>query len=172
MCINIKDFYLNNALPWLEYLRIPISAIPEEIIELYNLKELEHNGYLYVEISKGMYGLPQAGRVANDALIPRLKAEGYTQSKYVPGFFTHANNTVQCCPTVEDFGVKYINKADALHLRDTLQRDYKITEDWDGANYCGLDLDWHYDEGYVDIEMKGYIQKTLQRFEHSPRVTI
>ena len=55
-----------------------------------------------------------------------------------------------------------------LHLRDTLQRDYKITEDWDGANYCGLDLDWHYDEGYVDIKMKGYIKKTLQRFEHSP----
>ena len=54
--------------------------------------------------------------MANDALIPRLKAEGYTQSKYVPGLFTHANNTVQFCLTVDDFRVKSINKADDTYV--------------------------------------------------------
>ena len=113
-----------------------------------------------------MYGLPQAGRVANDALIPRLKAAGYVQAKRTPGLFRHTSNSVTFCLTVDDFGVKYTDKRDAIHLRDTLAQHYKITEDWNGTNYCGLDLEWHYDQGYVDMSMQGYVKKALQRFEH------
>ena len=168
MGLDIKDYYLNNILPRKEYLRIPIKAIPQEIIDLYNLAPLVHNGYVYVEISKGMYGLPQAGRVAYDALLPRLKAAGYEPTRITPGLFRHKHNTVTFCLCVDDFGVKYIKKEDAIHLRDTLKKDYKITEDWEGTNYCGLDLDWNYEKGYVDIFMKDYVRKALQRFEHSP----
>ena len=49
-----------------EYIRIHCSIIPETIMEQYNLEPLIHNGYVYFEIRKGMYGLPQAGRIAND----------------------------------------------------------------------------------------------------------
>ena len=41
-------------------MQLPISIIPDEIIEQYNLRELEHDGKVYIEIQKGMHGLPQA----------------------------------------------------------------------------------------------------------------
>jgi hypothetical protein len=40
-----------------EYMRIPIDMLPDAIIEQYNLQPLIHNGAVYVEIRRGMYGL-------------------------------------------------------------------------------------------------------------------
>ena len=48
-----------------EYMRIPIDLIPEEFIEKYNLRPLVKNGYVYKQIERGMYGLPQAGILAS-----------------------------------------------------------------------------------------------------------
>ena len=42
--------------------------IPQEIIEQYNLQKLVHNGYVYIEVRKGMPGLKQAGKTANERL--------------------------------------------------------------------------------------------------------
>ena len=171
MCVDIKDFYLNNVLPRKEYLRLPVSIIPQAIMDLYQLHDLVHNGYVYVEIGKGMYGLPQAGRVASDALLPRLKKAGYKPTGHTPGLFRHNNNSIVFCLTVDDFGVLYTNKTEAEHLRDTLQEHYTITEDWAGSNYCGLDIVWNYEgDRYADISMNGYVKKALQRFEHCPPV--
>jgi hypothetical protein len=47
MGMDIKDFYLNNDLPRKEYIQITIKLIPEEIIELYNLKDFVHKGFVY-----------------------------------------------------------------------------------------------------------------------------
>ena len=43
---------------------------------------------------------------------------------------------------------------------------YEITIDWDGELYCSLNLDWHYDDGCVDISMKNYVSPTCQKFNH------
>ena len=63
---DLKDFYLGTPMERYEYMRIPIHMIPECIMTLYNLNDLVHRGHVYVEIRKGMYGLPQAGKLAND----------------------------------------------------------------------------------------------------------
>ena len=166
MGLDIKDFYLGNILPGPEYIAIPVSIIPKEFFDAYNLTPYVHNGRIYAEVNKGMYGLPQAGRVASDALIPRLAAAGYTPTGKTPGLFRHKDNSITFCLVVDDFGVKYTDKEDALHLIATLKKDYTITEDWEGKNFCGIDLDWNYKEGWVDISMKGYVAKALQRFTH------
>ena len=70
------------------------------------------------------------------------------------------------CLTVDDFGIRYTGKPDALHLRDTLQEHYTITEDWEGNTYCGINILWNYKDKWVDISMDGYVQKALQRFKH------
>ena len=49
-----------------EYMRMPIKLIPDEIIQEYNLLSLVTDGWVYIKIVKGMYGLPQAGKLAND----------------------------------------------------------------------------------------------------------
>jgi hypothetical protein len=64
MTLDIKNFYLNTPMERFEYVRIKIDDIPEEIIVEYKLKDKVSDGYVYVEVQKGMYGLPQAGILA------------------------------------------------------------------------------------------------------------
>ena len=168
MTIDIKDFYLNNPMDRYEYMRIPIDVIPEEIIEQYGLREFEHNGYVYVEIRKGMYGLCQAGKIANDALVPYLANHGYHQSKQTHGLFTHETRPITFSLIVDDFGVKYVGKEHAEHLIQTLANKYKITTDWTGTLYCGITLTWDYINHSVTLSMPGYVARALQRFKHSP----
>jgi hypothetical protein len=44
---------------------INLVSLPQETIEKYDLNELAQDGKAYIEIRKGMYGLPQAGILAN-----------------------------------------------------------------------------------------------------------
>ena len=62
MCADIANFYLNNPMYRYEYMKLPLEIIPEEIIQNYKLRNLAHNFFVYMEIQKGMYGLPQAGK--------------------------------------------------------------------------------------------------------------
>jgi hypothetical protein len=65
---DLKDFYLKTPMKTYEYMHIPINIIPESIMTEYKLAPLIHHGQVYVEIRKGMYGLPQAGRIEMIAL--------------------------------------------------------------------------------------------------------
>ena len=56
---------------------IPANLIPQEFIDLNNLAPKIKNGYIYMEIQKGMYGLPQAGILLNKLLKERLVEYGY-----------------------------------------------------------------------------------------------
>jgi hypothetical protein len=84
MTIDIKDFYLNTPMERPEFMRLKLSDIPNNIIELYKLRDIAHDGYVFVHIQKGMYGLPQAGIIAQQLLEQRLQANGYHQSKINP----------------------------------------------------------------------------------------
>jgi hypothetical protein len=42
-----------------------LSRFPEEIVDKYNLGALAVDGWVHIEIRKGMYGLKQAGLIAN-----------------------------------------------------------------------------------------------------------
>ncbi|EJK53065.1 hypothetical protein THAOC_27566, partial [Thalassiosira oceanica] len=82
MTMDIKNFYLMTPLNRPEYLKLKLSQIPDEIIEEYQLRvKATPDGSVYVEINKGMYGLPQAGVLANKLLEKRLNQHGYYQSK-------------------------------------------------------------------------------------------
>ena len=47
---------------------MPLKLFPDDIVEHCNLKEKALNGYVYMEIRRGMYGLPQVGILANKLL--------------------------------------------------------------------------------------------------------
>jgi hypothetical protein len=49
-------------------MKIPIALLPKDITKHYQLREKVLDGYVYIEIRKGMYGLPQAGILANKIL--------------------------------------------------------------------------------------------------------
>ena len=69
---------------------------------------------------------------------------------------------------VDDFGVKYKGKEHAQHLYAALKENYEVTTDWQGTLFVGMHLDWDYNQRHVTISMPGYIQKLLQRFQHTP----
>jgi hypothetical protein len=61
MMMDINNYYLGTPLPTYEYMRLPRSIIPLDIIEKYKLTHLAVNGWVYLEIRKGVYSLKQAG---------------------------------------------------------------------------------------------------------------
>jgi hypothetical protein len=86
LVIDIKKIYLNTPLGRFEYMVINLSSFPQESIDKYNLMKLAHDGKVYIEIQKSMYGLPQAGILTNE-LLQRVT----TQSRkiWVPTDATH-----------------------------------------------------------------------------------
>jgi hypothetical protein len=76
-CADVKNFYLETPMARYEYMRMAARLIPDEFLDAYDLHSKIHNGYLYMEIRKGMYGLPQAGIIANRLLRKRLQPHGY-----------------------------------------------------------------------------------------------
>ncbi len=119
-----------------------------------------------MEICKGIPGLKQAGRITNDRLTTHLAQYGYSPVPRTPSLWSHSTRPIQFALVVDDFGVKHFSKADAQHLIDAVKSHYDLTIDWSGSPCCGLTLDWHYDEGYVDVSMPGYVERALQKFNH------
>ena len=83
-----------------------LSDFHESVVEHHKLKDTAKDGWVYVEVSKGMYGLPKAGILAQKLLEQRLNAAGYHQSQYTPGLWTHEWRPVCFTLVVDDFGVK------------------------------------------------------------------
>jgi hypothetical protein len=79
----------------------------------YNLTTLIHHNCIYLEIHKGMYGLPQASRSANDCLTAFLAPHGYAPVPITPGLWKHADSDLVFALVADDFGIKYTNKANA-----------------------------------------------------------
>ena len=71
------NFYLATPMERKEYLRIAVELISQAFMDKYNLNSKIKNGYVYCEIVRGMYGLPQAGILANSLLKKRLKVHDY-----------------------------------------------------------------------------------------------
>jgi hypothetical protein len=77
--------FLNTPLDRYEYIMMPLALLPTDIIEHYKLLEKALNGYVYVEICKCMYNLPQAGILANKLFKKRLAKHGYYKQPHTPG---------------------------------------------------------------------------------------
>jgi hypothetical protein len=144
MCMDIKHFYLNTPMERPEYMRFHTQQIPDDIMEAYKLGPLVHHAYVYIKITKGMYGLPQAGKIANKLLAKCLARHGYFQARHTHGLWKHTWRPIQFTLLIDDFGVKYIGKEHANHLHTAIKESYKCSTDWAGELYCGIKLQWDY----------------------------
>jgi hypothetical protein len=103
--VDIKDFYLNPPMTKFEYMKVPITLFSPDIMAYYRLEKIAHKGFVYCKIQKGMYGLPQAGRLSNNDLVDHLAQHGYLQSKTKPGLYQHVTRTITFCLVVDDFAI-------------------------------------------------------------------
>ena len=164
---DLKDFFLGSRMKFAEYMRIPFNIFPADIIATYNLTEKAcEDGYIYIRIKKGMYGLKQAAILAYNQLKNHLKPYGYAPIAHSMSLWTHTSRRTKFCLCVDDFGIKYFSQDDAMHLLDALKTGYPTSVDWKGQNYCGYRLDWQYTKGYVDMSMPTYIPKMLAKYNH------
>jgi hypothetical protein len=145
---------------------INVASLPQETIENYDLKELAQDGKVYIEIQKGMYGLPQAGILTNELLQRNLAKDGYRPTTQTHGLWTHDTRPISFYLVVDDFGVKYVGREHAEHLMACIKKNYSISSDWNVTAYCGLTLDWDYKDHTVDLSMPGYIKAALHKYQH------
>ncbi len=137
MSFDINNFYLNTPMLRYECVHIRINNEPKEIIKQYNLREkIDSEGYVYTKMRKGMYGLPQAGILAQKLLEERINKHGYMQNKAIPGLWTHQSRLISFTLVVDDFGIKYVGQEHAMHLISILKEHYELSEDWKGTKLC------------------------------------
>jgi hypothetical protein len=106
-------------------MQLKTTDIPEEIIKQYKVKDIEtSDGYIYCEIKKGMYSLPQSGILAQRLLKECLSKAGYYQSQIIPGLWKHTTRSIVFCLVVDDFAVKYQKKEDVKHLLNALKKGF------------------------------------------------
>jgi hypothetical protein len=157
LVIDIKKIYLNTPLGLFEYMVINLSSLPQETIDKYDLIELAQDGKVYIEIQKGMYGLPQAGILANELLQRNLAKDGCRPTQHTNGLWKHDTRPI---------GVKYVGREHAEHLMECIKNNYNISSDWNGSAYCGLALEWDYKNRTVDLSIPGYIKAALHKYQH------
>ena len=171
MTADIGNFYLGTPMERFEYMFMPMKYIPLEIQQQYNLQALAKDGKVYTRIEKGMYGLPQAGILANHQLRKNLLPFGYYPCKNTPGLWKHTWRPIMFTLVVDDFGVKYTGREHADHLISALQTLYpKVTTDWTGDLYCGIRLNWNSEYSQVELSMPGYIEKLLHKYQYQPTI--
>eukprot|EP00804_Cyclotella_cryptica_P015695 CCRYP_018924-RA/>CCRYP_018924-RA protein AED:0.15 eAED:0.15 QI:0/-1/0/1/-1/1/1/0/1314 len=166
MTADVKNFYLCTPMERYQYMKMKASLIPDEFIQAYNLQEKIYKGFVWLEIRRTMYGLPEAGILSNQLLRKRLATKGYFELPHTPGLWKHVCRPVWFTLVVDDFGVKYIGREHAEHLMAALKNDYEVEEDWTGSLYCGIKLHWNYDKGYLDTTMENYVRKNLLKYNH------
>ena len=118
-----------------------------------------HNGYVLMEISKGIYGLPQAGKLAQDRLVKHLATHNYIQCAHTPCLFINKENGVAFTLVVDDLLIKYKQRSAVDHLFSVLRELYEITTDFSSTlKYVGITLRHNRKKRYIDMSIPGYVK--------------
>ena len=137
---DISNYYLATPLNYPKYIKIKLTDIPQYFINEYNLHDFVHNGWVYFEIHNGVYDLPQSGCLAQQLLPKRLHKHVYYQYLITPGMWRHQWQPYVFTLIVDNFGVEYVSKYHANHLRNALKDNYEVTVSEKGDLYAGIKL--------------------------------
>ena len=140
--------------------------MPQEFIDEYDLEINIYKGFLYCEIQKDIYGLPQADKLTNKILKHRLATCGYIECMDTPGLWRHIFRPVQFTLVVDNFGVTFVSVEQLQHLVESLKKFYEIVLDPTGIKYCGITLERDYKNRTVDSSIPNYVPTKLKEFGH------
>ena len=135
------------------------KIIAQEIVDQYNLLDIQQYGWVFIKIVKGMPRLKQVSGLENDRLVHHLEPYGYTPVPYTPSLWRHDSNGILFGLVVDDFGIKSTSQAATNHLLDALRDKYVITTDPTGTKFLGFTLEWHYNLQKFYLSMPNYVKK-------------
>ena len=94
----------------------------------YNLLSLEKDGWVYIEIQKGMYGLTQAVFLVTKPLEKRLSRHHYFPVQYTPGLWKHTWRPVTIGVfSTQETPHKYIYRhAQVLHVHQHMSGIHRM----------------------------------------------
>jgi hypothetical protein len=105
-----------------------------------------------------MYGLKQAGILANQLLQTRLVPFGYYPARHTPGLWLHKTRPISFTLVVDDFAVTYVSRHHAEHLGNALLRNYELTTDWTTTVYSVMALNGITKTGHATFPCLGTFQ--------------
>ena len=102
---DIVYYFLASPMERKEYMKVRLKYFPDDIQIRYNLRDIAtEDGYVYIAIEKGMYGLKNAAILAYDNLKINLGRFGYYPVKGTVGIWAHATQRTKFCVCVDDLG--------------------------------------------------------------------
>jgi hypothetical protein len=75
-----------------------------------------HKGFVYICMESAVWGLPQAGILANKLLHKRLAPHGYYECVHTPSRWRHTWRPIQFTLAMDNFGLKNVGKEHVEHL--------------------------------------------------------
>ena len=84
-------------------------------------------GWVYIEIHKALYSLSQSGALAAKKVARDLKPYKYYKVPKTNGLWRHASCPISFTLVVNEFGILYVDKADAEHIQAALKAHYPMT---------------------------------------------
>ena len=127
---------------------------------MYWARDVRPQSCVWINIRRSIYGLPQSRKLANDYLRKKIAPHGYFEVKHTPGLWKHITRPIQFNLVVDDFGVKYNRQKDTEHPLSVLEKVFTaVSTDWEGALYCGIQLEWNYGEIWLYISSQVILKK-------------
>ena len=104
-------------------MKLHIIIIHGKIIDAYILSNIQdNNGWVYMKICKGVYGLKQAGIIVNLELKKHMENVGSHPVHFTAGIWKHETNDTIFELVVDDFCVKYTSEANAEHFLNAFRQ--------------------------------------------------
>lgn len=168
--IDLKNFYLiGTKLSKPAYFKQHISKYPQQTIDKYNLVELaDEEGNVIGEVTGGMYGHPEAGRLAHEGLKTHLAKHGFTSREQTPCIFANADHSIVFAVIVDDFLIKVQSEEVGNRLIAILEEKYELKIDkgprlvFNGVQW---DFDYESERRSVTLSVPGFTESMLKRFD-------
>ena len=107
----------------------------------YDLHAKAKGSFVYLEICRTIYGIQQAGTLANKQIHEKLLPAGYYEVAHTLGLWRHITRPIQFTLVVDDFGINYQGKKHLDHLIAAIRVvGYGVEVDKTGSLYCGITL--------------------------------
>jgi hypothetical protein len=172
---DLKDFYLGSDLgERKEYMFIKNDQLPADIIQRHKLDLFLHKRATFgegvlVRCDKTIYGLPQAGLIAQKRLNKLLAEHGYHIFENTPGLYHHETRPTFFTLVVDDFLMACKSDDDRDHLLGVLRLLYEVTVDYKAQKYVGISISHDRVNHRLEISVPGYIANALERFGIEPK---
>ena len=87
-------------------MKVPFKYFLQDVIDEYDLINKVQKDYIFIKISKVMYGLKQAVVFSYKNLIKNLKPLGYEPIPHTDSFWSYQQYPTKFCLCVDNFGIK------------------------------------------------------------------